>query len=159
MRKMAVLLALSLVAAVGVLPMQLAGASESAEVANTSPAWQTNGTVWTMAYANGAVYLAGDFTRVRPPGATLGVNEVARTYMAAFDTSGNLLPFNHTFNVRPSVIVRSPDGTRIYVGGDFTPVDGQTRTRLAAFDTATGALTTWAPRAGAAVKALAVSPD
>ena len=34
----------------------------------------------------------------------------------------------------------SPDGSRIYAAGDFTTVNGQARRRVAAFDTATGAL-------------------
>ncbi len=137
-----------------------AGPARAAVPTTASPTWQTNATVWVTTYAKGAFYLAGDFTKVRPPGAALGVNEVTRTYMAAFSAStGGLLSFNHTFNARPSAIARSPDGSRLYVGGAFTTVDGKARSRLAAFDTATGALTSWAPRASASVKALAVSPD
>ena len=37
-------------------------------------------------------------------------------------------------------IAVSPDGTRVYVGGDFTTVDGVARNHIAAFNTATGAL-------------------
>lgn len=36
----------------------------------------------------------------------------------------------------------SPNGTRVYVAGDFTTVNGVARNRIAAFDTATGALVT-----------------
>ena len=36
----------------------------------------------------------------------------------------------------------SPDGTRLYVGGLFTTANGQTRNRIAAYNTATGALVT-----------------
>ena len=38
------------------------------------------------------------------------------------------------------MITASPDGSRVYVGGDFTAVDGAARGHVAAFDTATGAL-------------------
>ena len=38
------------------------------------------------------------------------------------------------------MIRANPSGTRLYVGGDFTTVDGQVRQHVAAFDTATGAL-------------------
>jgi hypothetical protein len=145
------------VALVLLLPAQAASAAVPTTASST---WQTNATVWATTYTGGAFYLAGDFTRVRPPGAAAGVNEVTRTYMAAFSAStGGLLGFNHTFNARPSAIARSPDGSTLYVGGAFTTVDGKTRTRLAAFNTATGALTSWAPRASYTVKALAVSPD
>jgi Domain of unknown function (DUF5122) beta-propeller len=151
---------LGLLLLVGVAILLPARPASAAVPTTASPTWQTNATVWVTTYARGAFYLAGDFTKVRPPGAALGVNEVTRTYMAAFSAStGGLLAFKHTFNARPSAIARSPDGSKLYVGGAFTTVDGKTRSRLAAFDTATGALTSWAPRASASVKALAVSPD
>jgi len=161
MRRSMLLLVLALVAAaVGLVPMQAAQANEGTLVGNFASSWQTNGTVWAMAYAKGAVYMAGDFTSVRPPGAAAGTGEVPRDKVAAFSaTTGELLPFSHSFDVRPTVLAASPDGTRIYAGGTFLSVDGQTRTRLAAFDTATGALTSWAPRANAKVNGLTVSPN
>ena len=55
----------------------------------------------------------------------------------------------------------SPDGSRIYVGGDFTQADGQTRNRVAAYDTATGALvgTLGSPSVNSQVRAIAVTAD
>lgn len=51
-------------------------------------------------------------------------------------------------------IAASADGSRVFVGGDFTKVDGQTRNRIAAFDTATGALVpNWKPSVSYRVKA------
>jgi hypothetical protein len=148
------------VLAIAAATVLLSAQAAWADVPTTaSPTWQTNATVWVTTRARGAFYIAGDFTKVRPPGAAAGTSEVTRTYMAALDTAGNLLPFNHTFNARPAAIAASPDGSIIYVGGDFATVDGQARTRLAAFSTATGALTSWAPRANARVNALAVSAD
>jgi hypothetical protein len=52
-----------------------------------------------------------------------------------------------------------PLGNRIYIGGDFTHINGQSRTRLAAIDATTGQLTNWAPSANGWVGALAASPD
>ena len=47
------------------------------------------------------------------------------------------------------VIKASPDGSRIYVGGSFNSIGGQTRFNIAAFDAATGALsTTFKPAVG-----------
>jgi Domain of unknown function (DUF5122) beta-propeller len=160
MRKLGVLLALSLAAALLVLPGQPAVALQASVVANTSPIWQTNNIVWGMATANGAIYAGGDFTSVRPPGAAAGTGEVARNRVAAFDAStGDLLPFSHTFDNRVSVVTASPNGGTIYVGGDFTTVDGVSRPRLAAFDTATGALKSWNPKSWGPVRGIGVAPD
>src|SRR5690606_35412248 len=61
--------------------------------------------------------------------------------MMAFDvTTGEMTSFAPTFNQQVRTIAASPDGRRLYVGGDFTSVNGQPRQRIAAFDTATGAL-------------------
>lgn len=136
-------------------------AAEGTVVANTSSSWQTNGTVWSMAYANGRIYLAGDFTSVRPPGAAPGSGEVPRSHMAVLNAAtGALLPFNHTFDARPRALTPSPDGSRIYVGGNFTKIDGVARTRLVAFNTATGDLVPgWSARPDNTVSSIAVSPN
>ena len=41
----------------------------------------------------------------------------------------------------------SPDGSRLYIAGNFNQVDGQPRTNVAAIDPATGALLSFAPKA------------
>ena len=50
-------------------------------------------------------------------------------------------------------------GDRIYLGGEFTTVNGVPRSRLAAIDATTGELTAWAPRANNRVLDLAASAD
>jgi hypothetical protein len=50
-------------------------------------------------------------------------------------------------------------GDRVYLGGDFTSVNGKPRSGLAAIDLNTGRLTAWAPKANSAVLALAASPS
>src|SRR5919202_4424523 len=126
-----------------------------------SSSWQTNGTVLALAYANGAIYVGGDFTSVRPPGAAAGTGEVARDHLAAFDaTTGDLLPFNPDVDATVWALVASPDGGTVYAGGDFSSVGGVPAGRLAAFDTATGAqLTDWAPQADNGVRALETYGD
>ncbi|HZD73328.1 MAG TPA: LamG-like jellyroll fold domain-containing protein, partial [Actinomycetota bacterium] len=129
-------------------------------VANHSPIWQTNGTVWALAYAHGVVYASGDFTSVRPPGAAAGTGEVARDHLAAFDaSSGELLPFNHSLNAKAWAMVPSADGSTLYIGGDFSTIDGASRVKLAAFDTATGKLTSWAPKVSGSVRGMAIHGD
>ncbi|MEU1402300.1 fibronectin type III domain-containing protein [Streptomyces sp. NPDC005728] len=91
-------------------------------------AWQTDGIVWTLAYARGVVYAAGSFNAVRPPGAAAGTKQVARHNFAAFDAAtGALLPCAPSFRdgtgpysagtVR--ALRTSPDGQVLYVGGSF----------------------------------------
>lgn len=53
----------------------------------------------------------------------------------------------------------SPDGSTLYVGGIFDHVDGSARSNLAAFNTSTGALTSWNPAAAGKVDTLSVSPN
>ena len=57
-------------------------------------------------------------------------------------------------------IVPSPDGSRIYIGGSFTNVNGQIRNRIAALNPTTGALiTTFQPKPDATVRAIAATND
>ena len=126
---------------------------------NAASSWQTNGAVSAITVANGIVYLGGDFTSVRPPGAAAGTGEVARSYLAAFNASTGALitSFNHTVNAAVKVLSTSADGQTVYVGGDFTTVDGTTRNRIAAFTASSGALTSWNPNANGRVSGIAAS--
>jgi len=102
------------------------------------PTWQVNGVVWSMTTVGNTVYATGKFTKARPPGTAAGSSkEVSAQNILAFDIrTGNLVTsFKHSLNGQGLRIVASPDGKRVYVGGEFTTVDGQPRSRLAAFDT------------------------
>jgi len=128
--------------------------------ADPLPTWQVNGVVWSAVTVGNTVYATGSFTKARPPGTSQGsAQEVSRENLLAFDiTTGTLLPFNHSLNAQGRRIVAAPDGSRIYVGGDFTSVDGVTRSHVAAFDTATGQLdSSFAPSISNTVRAIAVS--
>ncbi|UQX89374.1 PKD domain-containing protein [Jatrophihabitans telluris] len=124
------------------------------------PVWQINGVVWAQVVVGNTVYATGSFTSARPPGSTAGNNEVARSNLLAYDiTTGNLITsFNHALNAQGLAIAASPDGTRLYVGGDFTTVDGVSHSRLAAFDLSTGGLVnSFAPLMGTTVRAVAAT--
>jgi len=144
---------------VALQPAQTAVTTGGPLTAVAGSAWQTDASVLGLAVAKGKAFVGGRFLNVRPPGAAPGASQTSRTYLAAFNqTTGALdTSFNHVLNGIVWAIVASPDGSKIYVGGDFTKVDGVTRNRLAAFDTTTGALiANIKPSVSYRVKALAI---
>ncbi|MGY1618560.1 PKD domain-containing protein [Geodermatophilus sp. SYSU D00691] len=128
--------------------------------ADPLPTVQVNGVVWSQVVVGNTVYVAGRFTRARPAGAAAGTQEVVRNNLLAYDirTGALVTSFTPDLNAQAMVVTASPDGSRIYVGGDFTVANGQARSRIAAYDTATGALvTTFRPSVNSQVRAIAVS--
>jgi hypothetical protein len=129
--------------------------------ADSLPTWQINGVVWSQAVVNNVVYATGSFTKARPPGvAAGGAGEVDALNVFAYDiTTGNrVASFSHSLNGQGRVVTASADGSKIYVGGDFTAVDGVARGHVAAFNTATGALDpTFKANVSSEVRALATT--
>ncbi len=127
--------------------------------ADALPTLQVNGIVWAQVTVGNTVYATGHFTEARPAGAAAGVSQTARGNLLAYDiTTGKLITtFSHSLNAQGMVLSASPDGSTVYVGGDFTKVDGLTRGHIAAFSTATGALKPFAPALNARVHAIAAS--
>jgi hypothetical protein len=68
---------------------------------------------------------------------------VPMDYLAELDTNGNAVP-GSAFNAKVSLdgivrtVERSPDGRRLYVGGEFNKVNGEVHRRIVALDPATG---------------------
>jgi chitodextrinase len=125
------------------------------------PTWQINGVVWSEVIVGTTVYVTGSFSKARPPGvANGGAGQVNASNIFAFDlsTGNRVTTFSHSLNGQGLVVTASPDGSRLYVGGDFTSVDGVSRGHVAAFDLSNGALvSTWAPSVSNHVRALAAT--
>jgi PKD repeat protein len=121
---------------------------------------QINGVVWSQTTIGNTVYATGSFTSARPAGSPQGTNESPANNILAFDirTGERVAAFNASLNAQGLVIKASPDGSRVYVGGDFTEVNGVARGRVAALDATTGALIQgFAPDVSNTVQAMAVT--
>ena len=130
--------------------------------ADLLPTVQINGVVWDTVVVGNTVYATGAFTQARPAGAAAGTNETPRGNVLAFNlTTGALITsWAPSLNAQGRTIAASTDGSTIYVGGDFTQVNGTTtRNRMAAFDATTGALRSFNPNVNANVNDIAVSGD
>jgi hypothetical protein len=128
--------------------------------ADPLPTVQVNGVVWRQQVIGGRVYVGGEFTFARPAGAAPGVNQVARSNLLAYDlaTGALVTGFNPTVNGVVRDLAVSPDQRTLYVAGGFTTVNGQARSRVAAFDVASGALSaTFRPAANSTVNAIAAA--
>ncbi len=131
--------------------------------ADPLPTWQVTGVVWSQVTVGNTVYATGNFTKARPPGMwSGGPTEINVGHLIAYDirTGQRIASFDHILNAQGIAITASPDGSRVYVGGDFTTVNGQARQHVAAFDTATNQLVSnFQPVVNGQVKALAVSSN
>lgn len=99
------------------------------------------GVVWSQAIVGSTVYAAGDFDNARAPFANPGTNLTPRANMLAYDIdTGALLPFAPQIVGVVKSVVASADGSRLFIGGSFSSVNGEGRFNFAAIDAATGAL-------------------
>ncbi|MDR6971731.1 PKD domain-containing protein [Leifsonia shinshuensis] len=128
--------------------------------ADVLPTTQIDGVAWAQVVVGNTVYVAGKFTTARPAGAAAGTNTTARSNLLAYDvTTGNLISsFNVPLNAQALAIAASPDGTRVYVGGDFTTAGGGNYYRIVAISTATGqVISSFRPVMESQVRALAAT--
>lgn len=95
-------------------------------------------TVLALERVGGRLFLGGYFS---------SVNSAARLRLAGVDAAtGALLPgWVGQANSSVTTIQASPDGTTLYVGGQFRTLAGQSRDYLGAVATSTGEATSWRP--------------
>ncbi|MGB3827981.1 MAG: LamG-like jellyroll fold domain-containing protein, partial [Ornithinimicrobium sp.] len=125
--------------------------------ADSLPTVQIDGIAWSQAVVNNVVYAGGAFANARPAGAAAGVSQTPRGNLLAYNiATGTLISdFAPRLNGQVLAIAGSPDGSRVYVGGDFTEADGAPRSRIAAYSTTTGRLVnSFAPPVGYQVRSI-----
>jgi large repetitive protein len=125
------------------------------------PTVQIDGVVWDQEVVGNTAYAGGEFQTARPAGAAPGVNTVTRTGLLSYNlqTGALINSWAPNPNARIRNMAVSPDGTRLYVAGSFTSIAGATRYRIAAFNTATGALTSFRPVLNGKVNGVAATND
>ncbi|HEY8717028.1 PKD domain-containing protein [Pengzhenrongella sp.] len=121
------------------------------------PTAQINGVAWAQVIVSGTVYVAGAFTTARRAGAAAGTSTVTRADLLAYDlATGNLTSWAPKLNGAAYSIAASADGTRIYVGGDFTQVNGVAQNRFVVLSRSTGArVSGFNPNPNSTVRAIA----
>lgn len=127
--------------------------------AGVGPAWaaspvQTNPANWTpqmtaplgggyvrqLTPCGGTMFAVGTFSQFKSP-ADGGATYTRRNGMAFSGTTGRMTAFNPDTNGTINTIAINPaDCSTAWIGGSFTTVKGQAANRIAAVDTATGAL-------------------
>jgi hypothetical protein len=130
----------------------------AAALSQAVPSYQTNGRVTSIATVGNTVYIGGDFTAVRPPGAAPGSAQVPRDHLAAFRAdTGKLRRWAPTTNGTVSALAAGPSGRTLFVGGDFSTLNGKVRHHLGAVSTKTGATTRFKAGTNGEVRALLVT--
>lgn len=161
--------ALAAAAALGTTAASAAAADHVTQstVVNAVPAAYTpdvnDGTVYAIAQSGSTVVIGGDFTSISPHGDSGTVDPV--DHIAAF-TAGTgeiLTTFSPQINGTVFSVLPGPAADTVYVGGDFTDIDGTT-SHIALLDTTTGAIapgwsspTFGGPAGGTTVNSIALS--
>ncbi|RPE78765.1 MULTISPECIES: PKD domain-containing protein [unclassified Frondihabitans] len=128
--------------------------------ADSLPTPQINGVVWSQTIVGNTVYAGGNFTTAQPAGSASGANTVSRPYLLSYNLTTGVLnsAFAPVLNGQVRAVTASPDGSRLYVGGAFTTVNGANAYRVVALDPTSGAvLPGFAPTINSTVNAIAVN--
>jgi PKD repeat protein len=143
-------------------PAQAAPALPAVPGATPLPTVQIDGVAWQSLVWGDTVYVGGKFTTARPPGAAPGVDTVVRQNLLAFDLVTGQLKSAFVANTNAQVygLAMAPDGSRLYVVGEFTNINGTNRYRIAALNPTTGAVdTSFRAQTDYRVRSLVVTND
>lgn len=105
--------------------------------------WMVNGPVWSLGTRRGVLWIVGRFDQLRSAasgGTVVEVHNVAAVDISTGLPVGGLHLPSVTGGSGPIVYDLTFGDRRLFIGGKFTSVDGQTRKNIAALDPATGEL-------------------
>jgi DNA-binding beta-propeller fold protein YncE len=122
---------------------------------NAIPTWAgaaNGGIVHDLVASSGVVYAGGGFNKI---------GGAPRRDVAALDAmTGTAIPgWEADTNGSVRAVALSPDGSRLYVGGTYTRIDGARHQNLSVVDAATGTMLPWRPAPRYPVLDIAASVD
>src|SRR4051812_4924298 len=97
-----------------------------------------NGEIWDIEVDGTHVYIAGSFTSLaNTTGNTATFNQ---PYLASYDINTGLIDrtFRPNFENSVKAVEATPDGTKLFVGGTFSAVNGTPRSKVARISLTTG---------------------
>jgi hypothetical protein len=145
--------------ALSALPGPIVAPSTAVYTPVALPTAQLEGVAWTQVIVRNTVYVGGSFAWARAAGLAPGKGRIRRYNLLSYNLlTGVLTSFAPVLNGQVRALSVSPDGTRLYVGGDFTTVNGASHLRVAEFLTTTGRLVAgFHPSVNGIVEALAAT--
>ena len=115
-----------------------------------------DGAVKSIIKIGGTVYVGGSFTQVKEPGG--GRPTLTRNRLFAYDAATGAIDPDFAPNLNKgeaSALLAAPDGQSLYVGGNFSEINGVRHFVLARLNAQTGApITSFAPQLSARVRDL-----
>ncbi|TQM67557.1 beta-propeller uncharacterized protein DUF5122 [Actinomadura hallensis] len=115
-----------------------------------------DGAVKSIIKIGNKIYVGGSFTRVKEPGG--GKPTLTRNRLFAFDAATGAIDPNFAPNLNKgeaSALLAAPDGQSLYVGGNFSEINGNRHFVLARLNAQTGApITSFNPQLSARVRDL-----
>jgi hypothetical protein len=146
---------LGLTLAVAASALLVAASPASAALdSDPDPTWMTNGIVYALTQGGNTIYAAGKFKAVRPcPTTTSCSGTIPTVDVGAFDatTGAGISSFRVDVGVAgdgSKVYALAVLNGKLYIGGQFSSVDGQPRLNMAVLDLSSGALDPVAPQVG-----------
>jgi hypothetical protein len=121
------------VVAATAVPASAAGTTYAEAPAKT---WSvTGGQIYAMARIGNKIVIGGTFTAIKPPAGS----PVPRSRIALIDAVTGAPDLSWNPGADGTIRALATDGSRVYVGGNFTVIGGVAKARLAALDAVTGA--------------------